>query len=156
MIFGNIGDWNSEKIVFSPAIKKAMDYIKKTDFSKLSDGKYPIDGENMFAVVFEYKTTPKSENKAEVHKKYIDFQYIISGEEIIGIGKHNPENEIVEPFIEEKDYSLFKKLKNESELVMTPGTYAVFFPSDIHRPNCNLNKETTVRKAVVKIAVDIL
>lgn len=50
-------------------INKALTYIKETDFSKMELGKYEIDGDNIFALVNEYKTKDQNEGKLEAHKK---------------------------------------------------------------------------------------
>jgi YhcH/YjgK/YiaL family protein len=39
---------------------------------------------------------------------------------------------------------------------MVPGSYAIFFPQDVHRPGCNKNRETPIRKIVVKVALSAL
>jgi len=53
-------------------ISKSFDYIKTTNPQTLPAGNYPIDGENIFAFVFEYSTQHESEGKLKVHKKYFD------------------------------------------------------------------------------------
>jgi len=49
----------------SKVIEKAFSYIKNTDFSRISDGKYEIEGENLFALVQEYQTKDLMEGKLE-------------------------------------------------------------------------------------------
>ena len=69
----------------SKRIEKAFEYIRATDLKNIKPGKYEIDGENIFALISEYKTKSEQEGKLEAHRKYIDVQYVISGEEIDGI-----------------------------------------------------------------------
>ena len=69
---------------FGERITKAFDYIRSTDLKNLQQGKYEIEGKNIFAMISEYQTKPESEGKLEAHKKYIDVQYVISGEERMG------------------------------------------------------------------------
>jgi YhcH/YjgK/YiaL family protein len=45
---------------------------------------------------------------------------------------------------------------SETDIVLTAGMYAVLFPGEIHRPQCNYKGETTVRKVVVKVAKELL
>ena len=47
-------------------------------------------------------------------------------------------------------------MENESTLTMTPGSFAVFFPSDVHRPGCLLDQSATVRKVVIKVRASLL
>lgn len=43
---------NTEKVErLHPLFKKAFDYIKATDFSKIEDGKYELDGTRLFVNV---------------------------------------------------------------------------------------------------------
>lgn len=44
----------------------------------------------------------------------------------------------------------------EPMLLMTPGTYAVFFPEDVHRPFCQAGEPAGIKKIVVKILLDSL
>jgi hypothetical protein len=34
-----------------------------------------------------------------------------------------------------------------------PGMFAVFFPQDVHRPNCSLNGKTKNRKVCMKVRI---
>jgi biofilm protein TabA len=151
MIFGNLSDLARGKMVASFGLKRAFEYINETDFSRLSDGKHLIEGEEIFVNIATYDTRPREENEAESHRKYVDVQYIISGEEVIGFGKDNPRNEILKPYNVKGDYTLYGEITDESFVIMKEGDCAVFLPSDIHRPGCNYNGKSNVRKAVVKI-----
>lgn len=94
-------------------IEKAFEYINNTDLKKITPGKYETDDENIFALINEYKTKLESEGKLEAHRKYIDVQYVISGEELIGYTPLG--NQIIlEPYKEENDVE-FSKVKNHSQ-----------------------------------------
>ena len=67
-----------------PRLSSAIDGLKDLIASDPADGKYEIAGDEIFASVMTYTTAPENEKKFELHRKYIDIQYIISGEEIIG------------------------------------------------------------------------
>ena len=64
----------------------------------------------------------------------------------------------MEDLLEEKDTIYYKEnpAAGEKMLLMTPGTYAVFFPEDVHRPFCQVEKPERVKKIVVKIALKCL
>ncbi|CAM4141642.1 YhcH/YjgK/YiaL family protein [Paenibacillus alkaliterrae] len=151
MIFGDFMNWEEERNSLSPVIQKALEYIKNTDLVQLDTGKYEIEGDDLFAVVQEMSTVDKSERRAECHSKYIDVQYLISGEEIIGFARESRENVPVENELETKDYALYEEIKGEMELALYPGMFAIFFPSDLHRPGCSRNGRTTIKKVVVKV-----
>ena len=63
---------------------KAIDFLLEYDFSNFSSGKIKIDDDNIFAILNEYQTKDSFDCKLEAHRKYIDIQHIVSGEELIG------------------------------------------------------------------------
>ncbi len=131
-------------------IAKALTFLKNTNFTDQQDGKHPIEGNNLFYIVQRYQTKPLTEGKFEAHKKYIDIQYLVSGEEIIG---YTPLDnlEIVEPYNEQNDCAFYKAPEKITTLFLTPGSFAIFFPHDAHMPCRQLNTPTDVLKVVVKV-----
>lgn len=128
---------------------KAFDFIIETDLAKIPTGKYEIEGEDVFAIIMEYQTKRISKNRLEAHKKYIDLQYIIHGNELIGISSLKDES----PFEvnNEKDYSLYQ---TECDLInFNEGTFMIFYPEDIHMPGISVNKDSIVKKIVIKISI---
>lgn len=152
MIFGFIQHIDKEKNIYPTALQKGLEYIRDTDFAALPEGKYPIDGDKIFAMVSDYLPEAKEVRKAETHGKYIDIQYIASGEEIMGIAPLSSTAEILEDCLAEKDAIFYSKFENEIELQTCEGMYVVFFPWDIHRPGCVSRPGVKVRKVVLKIA----
>src|SRR6476659_5128182 len=134
MILGNINHLGQEVKGLPQAIQKGIDYLKSTDFSKLEDKKYTIDGDKMYVVISTYDTKPKAESKAEVHKNFLDIQFIISGEEIISVGYDNPGNAVMQEYDAAKDRTLFTSVVNELDYPVAAGHWIVFYPTDIHRP----------------------
>jgi YhcH/YjgK/YiaL family protein len=156
MIFGSIQNLERDRKTVPKILLKGLDYIKNTDLSTLPAGRYEIDGNSMFVLVQDNQTAPKAERKAEAHSKYIDIQYVFSGSEIIGYGLSNPENEVSDDQLAQKDAIFFRNIKNEMDLILTSGMYAIFFPADVHRPGCVHSAPSQVRKVVVKVAVSSL
>jgi len=132
----------------SERISKSFEYIKATDLKTLPTGKYPIDGDNIFALVSEYKTKSEQEGKLEVHKKYIDVQYVIDGEELMGYAPLNGQ-EILDPYKEENDIVFFTGDKSFTKV--SAGMFAIFFPEDVHMPGIASGKSSSVKKLVIKV-----
>lgn len=152
MILGDIINWEKEKDSFSPVLQKAIAYIRSTDMVNLQPGRYEIDGDDMFAVVQEIETVKKSDRKAECHSKYIDVQYLVCGdEEVIGVGRASEHNMIVEDQLDTNDYALYQEVHGEFDVILNPGMFVVFFPSDLHRPGCSRNGEMKLKKVVIKV-----
>ena len=59
----------------------AFEFINKAISENLPVGRYELDGKNLFALVQEYTTKNPEEAKNEAHRKYIDIQCVLSGEE---------------------------------------------------------------------------
>lgn len=156
MIIGSIHDEDMEGIVFSPAMERALSYLRETDFSKMKDGRYEIDGDRIYATVQRYKTKPEHECRPESHRRYADVQFVAEGQEIIGWCAFTPALKVAESYNEEKDITFYEKLEPESDFVLAEGSFAILTPKDIHRPCCAIEESLPVLKVVVKVAVELL
>lgn len=156
MFVGHIENFEKEKNLFLPTLQKALNYLKNNDFTKKEIGREEIDGDNMFAMVQEYQTKPKTECKPEAHVKYVDIQYIVSGKEGIGYGTLSKNNPVKEDKLAEKDIIFYQNVEDETDVVLSSGMYGIYYPSDVHRPKCAVENSTTVRKVVVKIKASTL
>jgi YhcH/YjgK/YiaL family protein len=133
------------------AVEKAMEYLAGTDFTALKDGRHDIEGDEIYALLFSYDTEPESARRFEAHRKYIDVQYLLSGREIIhwaALQELTPAGE----YSDEKDI-VFLSGNSRARLQLTPGTFALFFPEDAHKPNCAWDDPQPARKVVVKVRV---
>ena len=129
---------------------KAFAYLKNTDLNTLAKGKYPIDGDNVFASVTADSSKDFDKTNWESHRKYIDIQYVIEGEERIGVAPVL-NAAVTKPYDEKRDaanYSIDGKLYSAK-----PGTFFIFFPSDAHRPNITPGGNIVVKKIVIKVKV---
>jgi biofilm protein TabA len=156
MYLGNIANLDQDRKILPPALIKGLEYIKRTDFSRMEKGKYEIDGTKIYAIVQEYRTAPKDSRPPEAHLKYIDIQYVLEGTDVIGFGLPDAANEIEEDLSDQKDCIFFKNVKDEMDLVLSPGMYAIFFPEEVHRPNCQYKESEKLRKVVVKVTKELL
>lgn len=137
-----------------PGIEAALRYIQATDFTKVDNGTYPIDGDQLFAIVQEYDTKDPSSEKLEAHKKYIDVQFMIHGQEQMGhalLNKQVPTRD----YRTEDDFMLFDEAPDFFSVV-TEGMFTIFFPTDLHMP-CILHQQSShVKKVVVKVSIDYI
>jgi YhcH/YjgK/YiaL family protein len=134
----------------SARISTALNYLRKTDFSKLEPGKYPIEGTEIFALVQQYETKEKVDGKWEAHKKYIDIQYVADGEKLIGYAdvKRMSEQQEYNP---EKDIQFFNG--EGSFIKVGKGEFMILYPEDVHMPEVKSSVKQNVRKVVVKVLV---
>ena len=132
-------------------IKRSIDYIRGTDLKKLQPGKYEVDADNIFALISEYQTKTEAEGKLEAHKKYIDVQYVIAGEELMGYAPLGNQ-QTLEAYKEENDIIFYKGEK--VFIKVTEGMFAIFFPEDVHMPGISVNQKSLVKKLVIKVKID--
>ena len=130
-------------------IYKAAVYARDFDLSK-QDGRYDVEGDDIYALVQSYQTAPHSEKKFEAHKKHIDVQVIREGEEAMDVAL-GEKLEVDVPYNQEKDVEKYKEPKTWTPMAMNPGKFIVFFPQDVHRPNCQLKGPTKNRKICMKV-----
>lgn len=156
MIIGSIKDEDAAGIAFPDAMERALAYLRDTDFSKLADGRYDIDGDRIYAKVERYRTKPMETCRPESHRRYADVQFVAEGQEFIGWCAFSPELKVAEPYDEEKDIAFYEKLEPESNFVLTEGCFALLLPKDVHRPCGAIDEPSPVLKVVVKIAVELL
>lgn len=156
MIFGNVSAVENVEKKYPPAIVKAIRYLKQNDFLSIPAGVYPIEGEDIFAQVFDVETKEKEQARPEVHRKYVDVQFSVEGKEKIGYAVDTGTNKVAEDLAESKDIIFYEQSLNEIELIMQPGHFAVFFPEDVHRPGCQHGGSAKIRKVVVKVSTAVL
>lgn len=154
MIFSSIYS-NDDYSAYPDAVKRAIDYLKSNDFVNMEPGVYEIEGKKMYAQVFDADTEEAQCKKPEVHEKFLDVQFLVSGEEKLGFTPDTGKYEIDEKF-DERDLIFYKKVENEGFITATPGCFCVFFPHDVHRPAVALNEPMKIRKVVVKVSLDLL
>jgi len=137
----------------SRALAKAMEFLRLRDISDLPDGRIEINGNAVFALVQRYDTVLTGTPTFEGHRKYIDVQYIVSGEEAIGWAPIE-QMSITEAYDPDKDICF----GNVAAGTWTPvhlqaGQLAVMFPEDGHAPRLAAGAPSRVMKIVVKVAV---
>ena len=117
-------------------------------------GKYEVDGENLFYNVDEYETKSIDEGRLEIHRKYMDIQYIVSGAECIGVA---PLAGLVEetPYDGEKDLAFYRYETAMSRLHLAQGMFAIFWPNEPHMPGRRIGSTPEkVKKIVVKVKME--
>ncbi len=127
----------------------ALDFLAKNDLKSLSLGRTDLN-DDVYITVSEYTTKNIEDADYESHKKYIDLQYIVSGEELIGLTRNQQMLKVISPYAEEKDIE-FYEYNGGDLLSATPDRYFIFFPKDIHRPCIKMKENSIVKKVVVKI-----
>jgi YhcH/YjgK/YiaL family protein len=130
-------------------LSKALDFAVHFDRSQ-PDGRYEIEGDKIYALVMTYSTKSAEELKFEAHKKYIDVQLLLDGQECLDITQDR-KLDVEMAYSDEKDAALFKAPVVMSTVLLEPGNFAILYPDDIHRPCRKVKDAKQVRKMVIKV-----
>jgi YhcH/YjgK/YiaL family protein len=128
-------------------IEKGLEYLKNTDLTLLENGKFEI-ADGVRAIVSEYSTKNDEDCKLEAHKKHIDIQCIISGKEFIGYVPLIDQKPTV-AYNEEKDVVFYNEEVEYS--MLEPGMFAIYYPTDLHKPGIKIDTIAAVKKIVIKV-----
>ncbi|HUI29906.1 MAG TPA: YhcH/YjgK/YiaL family protein [Candidatus Acidoferrales bacterium] len=136
-----------------PHSKEICDYLNTTNIFSLAVGKYPIAGDSAFILIQEYLTKADAEKKWESHRKYIDIQIVLDGQEIMGYSPA-PSLKSKDGYNEEKDITFYEDDSWEHSRLFVPKNYfCLFFPEDAHKPGLRVLKDESVKKAVIKASI---
>jgi YhcH/YjgK/YiaL family protein len=132
-------------------VRRALEYLRATDLDALAPGRHEVDGDRIFALVQDYRTRPAEDCRWEAHRQYIDVQHVVSGDERMGYVPIADTRER-DPYDPERDVAFFEP--GRDFILVRAGMFAVFWPTDVHAPQAADGPPSTVRKVVVKVAVD--
>lgn len=141
----NLGSYEA----LSPNFAKAIEFILKSDLSALPLGRNEICGDLVYANVMEAQPKSKEEARLEIHRKYIDIQIPISGNEIMG---YTPLAELPAPdYVESDDAALYPAgIAARDYFNVKNDQFVIFFPQDGHAPAIT---PVALKKVVVKVAL---
>ena len=132
-------------------ITECLNYLKKNSVDTMPLGKYEVGNNGTYVILQGYETKSPNNCDWESHKKYVDFQFILLGEEKILVSELSKMKQ--GEYNEDIDFMISYGEPME-EIVLRAGTGIIFMPDDVHMPCLHNNaKPTIIRKAVFKIPV---
>jgi len=150
MIIDTLSEASSSRLLGS-GFSAGLDWL--TTFSdELPDGRYPIRGDEVYALVQSYATVPSSEKKYESHRIYADIQFVAAGVETIHYAPTAALTSVTD-YDPGKDFQLYADPSDSTPLHLPPGSFAIFLPHDGHKPGCLSGSSCRVKKVVVKVRV---
>lgn len=135
----------------TPRLKQALDYLRATDMTSVPLGRHDLDGDRLFALVQEYTTRAVAQCVWESHRMYIDVQYVVEGVERMGYANITQARER-EPYDAARDVAFYEP--GQDFVTVRAGMLAIFGPEDVHSPCGAAGTPQSVRKVVIKAAVD--
>lgn len=110
-------------------------------------------GGGVFVMEQAYETKPRADGFFESHRKYIDVQVIVEGEELMELADASRMT-VRQSYNPDRDLITYEDFKDATQLRALTGDTAIFFPVDVHMPSLRLRANpSVVRKAVVKVPV---
>ena len=136
----------------SADIYEGLVFLKNAD-PMISKGVYQVNP-RVKAIVSEYETKRVNEYGYEAHKRFIDIQCVLIGEEKVACLPIERLKE-TKPYSEEIDAAFYTADINHqhSNLSLLPGYFAIFFPQDGHMPQLCDGNPNWVKKIVVKVQI---
>lgn len=159
MISGNIYEKSDLRLLPEP-LQRAVNYLKDhaAELATRETGRFALDGENMILQVLDVTTGPRETIRPEVHRRYIDVQFLAAGgPERLGWYPDLGDNEVDEDLLDTpRDIRFYKYRPGQREGIIEfdVGSYAMFFPWEVHAPAIAAGEPTKVRKIVIKVALD--
>ena len=152
MIYGSITAWHKEGQYFPAIFDKAFAFLRENDSSSLADGKYLIDGENLFALIGSMRTEDENLRRFEAHVDFLDIQLLLSGREKHLYAVDAEGLDMTEDLLEERDLAFYSRPAQYSSLILAPGHYGIYFPGELHCPCCAVTPGgEEIRKIIFKI-----
>ncbi len=148
MILGQIKQAD-RYLKLNPRFAKAFAFLGQKRLAELAEGRHDIDGDDIYAMVIRGTGTSHSQAKLEVHRKYIDVQYVLSGHDDMGWKDRKLCEDSEGPYDPQTDAELFSDIPS-TWITVGGGDFAIFFPEDAHAP---AGGENEFHKVVVKVAV---
>lgn len=133
----------------NPRFAAAFRYLRKPAVKGMDSVRNEIEGDKLFALMSRKIGKQRNEAKLEVHKKYIDIQFVLQGIDSMGWKPTSVCSEVLAPYDEEKDIGFFVD-EPSMWCPVHAGVYAIFFPEDAHAPMVS-NGE--IHKIILKVAV---
>lgn len=136
-----------------PNLDQGLDFLIQTELSHLPLGKTIIDGDKIFVNIMEAALKSADDGQYEFHKKYLDIQFNLEGEEVMGIGF------VSEDQSTEHDYdaaSDFGTINCQKELFLPLGKdrFIICMLDEPHKPGIQGQLGKQVKKGVVKILME--
>jgi YhcH/YjgK/YiaL family protein len=150
VIRGTLKDWKSAQGI--QGLERAFEYLAGADLTTLPLGRTDVLGDDIYVTVSEAETKPPEQVRFEAHRRYIDIQLVVRGQEAMGIA---PAASLttVEPYDPARDIAFFAVPATSETVAVRAGEFVVFTPDTGHRPSLHLDGPHVSRKAVVKVSV---
>jgi biofilm protein TabA len=137
-----------------PRFAQAFAWCSEHENLARSDGRYHLQGDDLFVIVESGPTIAASLKRFESHRKYIDIQVNLIGPEMM---EWTPIKRltVIDDFKPDNDICFYQQpTELSTRLLVRPNEFAIFWPEDAHKPCCHPgDTAVSYRKLVFKVAL---
>jgi uncharacterized protein, YhcH/YjgK/YiaL family len=154
MIIDALANWPLYGVL--PAWKQAFGFLTSLE-PDVAPGEYPIEGRDLYAVVFDYTTKALLDTTLEAHQVYADIHLPLSGPEVHARFAVADLEETA-PYDPANDAALYQHPDRFSALfTLHPGQFALYLPHEAHLSQGKTDpRPQQLRKVVVKVRAELL
>ena len=163
MFYGNINNefFDKQCNLMPKPLALCLKYLKENDMAKAEAGVFDLKlgNSNCILQVLDLQTNDRNNLRPEIHRKYIDVQFLASGgPEEAAFWSDDCSLEVDENLLSTKRDILFYKNSDtikEGRIYLIPGTFACYFPWDVHVPAIRTGDiSRPIRKIVIKVPIE--
>src|SRR5581483_8700068 len=130
MVLDKLPNWPRYALLH-PGFEAAFRWLTEAQLAELPTGKHPIDGDRLYVLINRDPARGRDGAKLESHRRYIDIQLTVSGDEEIGWSPLADAGPPEADYSPERDVAFY--LARPQTWLATPrGTFAIFYPEDAH------------------------
>ena len=133
-----------------PGFPEAFDALSQQMASGFSPGKHVFLEDRLWIIAEQATGRTPEFSPLEVHRKMIDIQLVLAGDETIGWRSLGDCRLVQQPYDSGRDIGFFSD-EPVAWIKVPPNHFCIFFPNDAHAPLAGVG---VVRKAIAKVAVD--
>lgn len=160
MIYGNVNNefFEQQVAILPKPLGDALRFLKTADLANHEAGRFPMDLNGVDAIlqVMDLETKPREAGLPEIHRKYIDVQFLVCGGPEKAAYYDDDGTGVVhsDELATDRDILFYENNPGvlEGSVFLTPGTYAIYLPWDVHVPGLSTDGEARAfRKIVMKV-----
>lgn len=137
-----------------PLLGQAFDFLRNLRGDE-PNGRIDLDGDRAFALLQSYTTKPIGQTSVEAHRRYLDVQCVLAGEEHLiwcPLGSLGQPSQVHD---DQRDFALWPLPEAYTLCLLKPGLAAILHPDDAHAPGIAAGQPCGVNKVVIKLALEV-
>lgn len=141
---------NEDSFIEGRCLETAQ-FLSQLQGKELSLGRHVVNDEFYYDVI-EYETTGEKDKPFESHRKYVDVQMLLDGEEIMQVIDISRIKKNCN-YDKDKDIVLYTASNIATSTILRPGSIMILYPRDAHR-SMLFKGRVVVKKVVGKVLIN--